>query len=475
MLFNSFQFIIAFLPLVLSIYWILGRLKLFFISRIWIVFSSLFFYGYWEKDYVYLIIISVITNYLISLLLINEKNYLYFNNKTIKKIIVLLGIFFNLALLGYYKYFDFFIENLNYLSGTQLTLHNIILPLAISFFTLQQIAFLVDSFEGIVKEKSFVNYAMFVTFFPQLIAGPIVHHKEMMPQFKTKSLAFIPQSFMLGVFIFSIGLFKKVIIADTLSVWADSGFENADLLSTLSAWATSVTYSFQLYFDFSGYTDMAIGLALLFNIKLPHNFNSPFISTNIIEFWSRWHMTLTNFFTTYIYTPMLMTGKKVTFFKAMVAIFITMQIAGIWHGAEWKYVVFGALHGCALVICHVWKRNGYKFKINKLLAWLFTFMFISVTFTIFRGDDLDQSLSIIQKMFIYVPSSSYTQEVALMNWVYLFSSSFIVFHKYNTLTFLKEEKYKTYLTIFLLLLSFLHLNYFKINNNFEMSFIYFNF
>ena len=197
MLFNSFQFIIAFLPLVLSIYWILGRLKLFFISRIWIVFSSLFFYGYWEKDYVYLIIISVITNYLISLLLINEKNYLYFNNKTIKKIIVLLGIFFNLALLGYYKYFDFFIENLNYLSGTQLTLHNIILPLAISFFTLQQIAFLVDSFEGIVKEKSFVNYAMFVTFFPQLIAGPIVHHKEMMPQFKTKSLAFIPHSFML--------------------------------------------------------------------------------------------------------------------------------------------------------------------------------------------------------------------------------------------------------------------------------------
>lgn len=475
MLFNSFEFILVFLPIVLSVYWVLVHFKLFFISRIWIVLSSLFFYGYWRIDYVYLILISVITNYLISHLLINKKEYSYFNNRKLRKIFFLLGIFFNLSLLGYYKYFDFFIENLNYLSGMQLTLHNIVLPLAISFFTLQQIAFIVDSYEGIVKEKSFVNYAMFVTFFPQLIAGPIVHHKDMMPQFTSKSLEFIPKSFMLGVFIFSIGLFKKVIIADTLSVWADASFENADLLSTVSAWAASVTYSFQLYFDFSGYTDMAIGLGLLFNIRLPHNFNSPFISTNIIEFWSRWHITLTNFITTYIYTPILMAGNKVTFVKAMVAIFITMQIAGIWHGAEWKYVVFGFLHGGALVICHVWKRNIYKFKFYKSLAWFFTFIFIIVTFTIFRGEDLDQSFSIIKKMFFYVPSSPDTHEVDLINWIYLFFFSFIIFHKNNTLSFLKEEKFNLYLTIFLFLICLFHLNYFQISNNFGMSFIYFNF
>lgn len=281
------------------IYFALNKQKLTKASKSFLVFSSLFFYSYWNILYLPLILISMLFNYTIGLTLAKV------NKKVSNKTLLSIGIISNLALLGYFKYADFFIDNVNFIFSANLPSLNIILPLAISFFTFQQIAYLVDSYRQQTKEYDFLNYALFVTFFPQLIAGPIVHHKEMMPQFanlKNKLINY--KNIALGLFIFSFGLFKKVIIADTFAIWATNGFDNATTLSFIEAWATSLSYTFQLYFDFSGYTDMAIGLALLFNIKLPINFNSPYKSLNIQEFWRRWHITLSRFLKDYIYIPL---------------------------------------------------------------------------------------------------------------------------------------------------------------------------
>ena len=291
---------------------------------------------------------SIIVNYIVTYAMIDhdvsKKHYLS------KKSLLQFGLLFNIGLLVYFKYMDFFITNTNSLFNTNIELLHLALPLAISFFTLQQIAFLIDSHEGLVKEKNLLNYIIFVTFFPQLIAGPIVHHKEMMPQFanirnKVKNY----KNVAIGLFIFNIGLFKKVVIADTFSVWATAGFDTALTLNLIEAWATSLSYTFQLYFDFSGYTDMAIGAALLFNIKLPINFNSPYKATGMIDFWQRWHITLSSFITTYIYTPLLRSFDNLTFHKAMFATVITFLIAGLWHGASWMFVIFGGLHGLGLI------------------------------------------------------------------------------------------------------------------------------
>jgi alginate O-acetyltransferase complex protein AlgI len=473
LLFNSFEFILFFLPIALFGYYALNYFNLFGVSKIWVIISSLFFYAYSNINYLPLILTSVVINYFFSYLIINYENLSIKKSRISKKGYLILGILFNIAVLGYYKYHDFFIENINYFSGSDFILHNLALPLAISFFTLKQIAFIVDSYEGLVKEKSIINYTIFVTFFPQLIAGPIVHHREMMPQFNVENCKFLYGNFKLGLFIFSIGLFKKVMLADTLSIWVDNSFSNAETLSILAAWTASITYSFQLYFDFSGYTDMALGLALLFNIKLPHNFNSPFLASSIIEFWSRWHITLTNFITTYIYTPILKSSKKISFTWAMLATFFTFQVAGIWHGAEWKYILFGALHGLALVVNHIWKK--FKFKLNRFIAWLVTFTFISITFTIFRAEDVNQSLIIIQRMFGLNSNILSIFQHDFLNLFYLFILSFIVFQNKNTLFFLKEKIFNNYLTVFLLLISFYHLNYFQISNDFGTKFIYFNY
>lgn len=281
------------------IYFALNKQKLTKASKSFLVFSSLFFYSYWNILYLPLILISMLFNYTIGLTLAKV------NKKVSNKTLLSIGIISNLALLGYFKYADFFIDNVNFIFSANLPSLNIVLPLAISFFTFQQIAYLVDSYRQQTKEYDFLNYALFVTFFPQLIAGPIVHHKEMMPQFanlKNKLINY--KNIALGLFIFSFGLFKKVIIADTFAIWATNGFDNATTLSFIEAWTTSLSYTFQLYFDFSGYTDMAIGLALLFNIKLPINFNSPYKSLNIQEFWRRWHITLSRFLKDYIYIPL---------------------------------------------------------------------------------------------------------------------------------------------------------------------------
>ena len=397
MLFNSYEFIFVFLPISLFVYFYLNHKRLTAASKSWLVFASLFFYSWWNIAYLPLILTSVLFNYAIASAIVeyDKLKKKYFSKKSLLQI----GLVFNIGLLVYFKYADFFISNTNSLVNTDIGLLHLVLPLAISFFTLQQIAFLVDSYEGLVKEKSFLDYTIFVTFFPQLIAGPIVHHKEMMPQFVSmKNKVKNYKNITVGLFIFSIGLFKKVIIADTFAIWATAGFDTATTLNLLEAWIVSLSYTFQLYFDFSGYTDMAIGAALLFNIKLPINFNSPYKATGVIDFWQRWHITLSGFITIYIYTPLVKSFNKLTFHKAMIATIVTFLIAGLWHGASWMFVIFGGLHGLGIVVNHYWQKK-IKIKINKILAWLITFNFVNITFVFFRAKEWNDAIKILSSMF----------------------------------------------------------------------------
>ena len=331
-------------------------------------------------------------NYVLGVQLSKEKKGIKHHSN---KIVLTIGIIANLVLLGYFKYADFFISNINIVLGSDIPLLHLALPLAISFYTFQQIAYLVDSYRGETKEYDFLNYSVFVTFFPQLIAGPIVHHSEMMPQFKTvRNQVKNYRNIAVGLFIFSIGLFKKVVIADSFAVWANNGFDVAETLSFFEAWVTSLSYTFQLYFDFSGYTDMAIGIALLFNIKLPINFNSPYKATSIQDFWRRWHITLSRFLKEYIYIPL--GGNRKGEIRTYTNLFSTFLLGGIWHGAGWTFVVWGAMHGLALVIHRAWQQLG--FKMHALLGWFITFNFINVAWVFFRANTFEDALKVLGGM-----------------------------------------------------------------------------
>ena len=392
MLFNSYEFIFAFLPITFFIYFYLNHKRLTEASKGFLVFASLFFYSWWNIAYLPIILTSMLFNYGIGNSLNNKEGHHRFS----KKSILTFGIILNIALLGYFKYTDFFIENINLLSDGNIPTLDLALPLAISFFTFQQISYLVDSYRQETKEYDFLNYALFVTFFPQLIAGPIVHHKEMMPQFaKTRNKVKNYRNIAMGLFIFSIGLFKKVVIADTFAVWATQGFDVSTTLNLFEAWATSLSYTFQLYFDFSGYTDMAIGLALLFNIRLPINFNSPYKATNIQDFWRRWHITLSRFLKDYVYIPL--GGNRKGEFRTYNNLLATFIIGGIWHGAGWTFVFWGFLHGIALVIHRAWSKLG--FKIWTWLAWLITFNFVNIAWVFFRAKDWDDAVKVLGSMF----------------------------------------------------------------------------
>ncbi|TLP37803.1 MBOAT family O-acyltransferase [Arcobacter arenosus] len=395
MLFNSYEFIFIFLPITFFIYFYLNSKRLTEVAKGFLVFSSLFFYSYWEIKYLPIILASMLFNYVIGTTL--SKYDIKKNKKTFsKKSILIFGIICNVALLGYFKYADFFIENFNLFAGSDIELLHLLLPLAISFFTFQQIAYLVDSYRKETKEYDFLNYALFVTFFPQLIAGPIVHHKEMMPQFANiKNKIKNYKNIALGIFIFSMGLFKKVIIADTFAVWANTGFDVAQTLNFFEAWATSLSYTFQLYFDFSGYTDMAIGIALLFNIKLPINFNSPYKALDIQDFWRRWHITLSRFLRDYIYIPLGGNRKGPT--RTYVNLLATFVIGGFWHGAGWTFIFWGFLHGVALAVHRLWQTIG--FKLPKMIAWIITFNFVNIAWVFFRAKEWDDAIKVLSSMF----------------------------------------------------------------------------
>lgn len=392
MLFNSFEFIFIFFPLILILYFGLASRGKVSGSKLLLVGGSLLFYSYWNVLYLPLIVFSMLFNYYLGSYLIGHSVE---SAKIKRKRLLTLGIFFNLSLLGYFKYTDFFIKNINYVFTLKLPLQNILLPLVISFFTFQQIAYLVDSYRGETSEYDLSNYMLFVTFFPQLIAGPIVHHKEMMPQFASEeNLSANYNNFLRGFFIFSLGFFKKVVIADTFAIWANIGFDEVTTLGFFEAWGTSLSYTFQLYFDFSGYVDMAIGAALFLNIKLPMNFNSPYKALNIQDFWRRWHMTLSRFLRDYVYIPL--GGNKIGPYRTYVNLFATFLIGGIWHGASWMFVIWGAMHGAALVLHRIWQSSGLR--LNRWVAWFVTFNFVNMAWVFFRSSDLETALRVLRGM-----------------------------------------------------------------------------
>ena len=393
MLFSTYEFIFAFLPITFFVYFYLNKKRLTTASKAWLVLTSLFFYSWWNVAYLPLILVSMLFNYVIGSAL-SESNES--KKRPSRKVILTLGISSNIALLAYFKYVDFFIENLNYLPNVEIETLNLALPLAISFFTFQQIAYLVDSYRLETKEYDFLNYAVFVSFFPQLIAGPIVHHKEMMPQFDSNRSKIINyQNILMGIFIFAIGLFKKVVIADSLAIWVAVGFDDTTTLNFFEAWATSLSYTFQLYFDFSGYVDMAIGIGLLFNIKLPVNFNSPYKATNIQDFWRRWHMTLSRFLRDYVYIPM--GGNRVGPFRIYFNLLATFVIGGIWHGAGWTFIFWGFLHGMALIVQRVW--SFFNIKLWSWLSWFITFNFVNIAWVFFRAEEWKDALKVLKAMF----------------------------------------------------------------------------
>ena len=384
--------------MLIGYFWLLHN-RLILGSKVWLVGGSLFFYGYWNIIYIPLLLGSIFVNFSVGSAMADapKKNQKTKLLKTFSsKGLLLFGIFFNIALLAYFKYTDFFLTNFNGIFGANIPLPHIILPLGISFFTFTQIAFLVDAYKQEVKEVDLVRYMLFVTYFPHLLAGPILHHKEMMPQFANKwNYAVRWRNIAGGLFLFSIGLFKKVIIADFFADYANYFYADTINLDMLQAWATSLSYTLQLYFDFSGYTDMAIGVSLLFNIKLPINFNSPYKATSIQDFWRRWHITLSRFLRDYIYIPL--GGNRKGNFRTSVNLMATFIIGGVWHGAGWTYIFWGFLHGVALVINHIWKSLG--FRLPTLLAWFLTFNFVNLTWVFFRAPTWEDAMNVVTMMF----------------------------------------------------------------------------
>ena len=396
MLFNSYAFLFVFLPASLLGYFALatrGRR----VAAAWLAGCSLFFYGYWDYRYVPLLLASIAWNFAIGSRLSRHAG------TAPGRRWLALGVGVNLSLLVYYKYADFFISVANSV-GASWPLLDVVLPIGISFFTFTQIAFLVDAYRGKAKDYDPVNYALFVTYFPHLIAGPILHHKEMMPQFE-RARSYRPQlgNFAIGLTIFALGLAKKVLIADNLAPHAAPVFtpDREETVTFFVAWSGALAYTFQLYFDFSGYSDMAIGLARLFGVQLPLNFASPYKAASIGEFWRRWHMTLSRFLRDYLYIPL--GGNRRGSLRRYVNLLVTMVLGGLWHGAGWPFVVWGALHGVYLVIHQAWRRlveaTGLRaFPGSRALAVALTFMAVVVAWVFFRAPDVDTALAVLGGM-----------------------------------------------------------------------------
>ncbi|MCK5877277.1 MAG: MBOAT family protein [Candidatus Marithrix sp.] len=396
MLFNSLVFILIFLPIVLSLYLGLEYLRKPAIAIIWLFITSLFFYAWWNWPYVLLLLGSIIGNYWLGKSL----------TRWHKKSLLIFAVSANLLLIGYYKYHNFFLENLNYVSGLQLPYAEIFLPLGISFFTFQQIAFLIDIYRKQVQVTSFSNYALFISFFPQLIAGPIVHYQEIVPQMgQRRSFTTINQDLQIGLTIFLIGLFKKFAIADTLAIYASPIFVQADSLVVLDgmiAWRATFAYAFQIYFDFSGYSDMAIGLGRLFGFRLPLNFFSPYKALNISDFWRCWHITLSRFLRDYLYIPL--GGNKKGQLRLIVNLLTVMFLGGLWHGAGWNFIIWGMLHGFYLACYHGFNNircylPNFPTFITQLAAWFITFIAICIAWVFFRAETLPGALHMLQAMF----------------------------------------------------------------------------
>lgn len=391
MLFNSYVFLFLFLPITLIFYFYLLKQKLVLGSKIFLVIASLFFYGYWNINYIFLLLLSIFVNYGVGLTLINDTKI-----KISRKAVLLFGILFNIGLLGYFKYTDFFIENFNWIFSTNFSLLHLVLPLAISYFTFQQIAFLIDSYRYETKEYEFLDYLVFITFFPQLLMGPIMYHKEIFPQFKNVwNFKIKWENIALGLFIFSIGLAKKTLLGDPLTDYAQNAFNHAQDLSMIEAWYASISYVLSYYFDLSGYADMAIGIGKMFNINIPINFNSPYKARNFADYWQRWHITLSRFLSDYVYKILggSRRGTKLMYLNIM----ITFFISGFWHGAGWTFVVWGIINGIFVVIAHMMKK--LNIKMNYFIAWGLMFLGLIVTRILFVSSSFSDAWYVTYTLF----------------------------------------------------------------------------
>lgn len=402
MLFNSYEFLLCFLPATLLGFYLISAQGGRRAGVAWLVLASLFFYGWWNPKYVFLLLMSLTFNYSVAVTIANTPP------STRRTGIFIFGIVTNLAVLGYFKYANFFVSNIGLLTGTDYALETIILPLGISFYTFQKIAFLVDAYRGETKEFDFLRYCLFVTFFPQLIAGPIVHHQDVIPQFARPTMfRFSKINFSVGLTIFIIGLFKKSVLADDVAVYANpifSAAQNQQHLAWLEVWFGALAYTLQLYFDFSGYSDMAIGLARMFNVRLPMNFHSPYKAINIVDFWRRWHMTLSRFLRDYVYISL--GGNRRGLVRRYLNLWATMLIGGLWHGAGWTFIAWGALHGSYLVINHAWHWLQKSLSIAPIQRWYtillartITFIAVVIGWVLFRAESFSSAWSMLQTMF----------------------------------------------------------------------------
>jgi alginate O-acetyltransferase complex protein AlgI len=417
MLFTTATFAFLFLPIALIGYYLLGARSQ-GLTALWLFLASLFFYGYWLPEFTLLLLLSIGGNFACGWAIARAAGKAKPPQKTVAgKAWLVAGIVFNLGLLGYFKYANFFVDNLNAVFGTGWDLAKVILPIGISFYSFTQIAYLVDVWRGLVHEHQPIRYGLFVSFFPQLVAGPVLHHSQMMPQFAQASVyRFDAGNFCGGLVIFGIGLFKKIVLADGIAPYADAVFVPADggaLPTTTEAWVGALAYTAQLYFDFSAYSDMAIGLSWMFNIRIPYNFNSPYKALSITDFWRRWHMTLSTFLRDYLYVPL--GGNRRGKVRRYVNLGLTMVLGGLWHGAGWTFVLWGALHGGYLMVNHAFRASTQRLGIAErlggsrtfaLASWTLTFLCVVIAWVFFRAETLDGAVRIVSAMFGLRPAAA---------------------------------------------------------------------
>lgn len=390
MLFNSYVFLALFLPITWCIYYLFNHYKWYRLAQGSLVIASFVFYGYEDYHLCFVLLGTILVNYLIHYLFVEK-----IQNNLWRKILLVFGIAGNFGLLFYFKYFNFFLENLNRFANGDYVMRNIVMPLGISFFTFQQVSFVVDSYKREVNFVQFWDYALFVSFFPQLVAGPIVLHKEMVPQFadmSKKKLHF--ENLIQGLEYLILGFAKKVLIADQFGRICDAGYNAVYELNSFSALLSISAFTLEIYFDFSGYCDMAIGLGKLFNFEIPLNFDSPYKAVTIAEFWKRWHMTLTRFLTTYLYIPL--GGNRKGTIRTCINVMIVFTLSGLWHGAQWTFVLWGMLHGLMMVIYRIGRQLWDR--LPKAFLWLCTFIFVNFAWTFFRADYFGQAFQLFKSV-----------------------------------------------------------------------------
>ena len=390
MLFNSYIFVLLFFPVCLLGYFGLNHFRWYKASQLFLLLMSLWFYGYFNPNYLVIILSSIVLNYGFNILFRKVQQC------QCRKWILAVAVLFNVGILFYFKYFDFFMVNASALIGTDYTLKNILLPLGISFFTFQQLSYVIDCYKNEVPQYDFLQYASFVVYFPQLIAGPIVTHDELVPQFNDESKKhFNWDNMAQGLYIFALGMAKKVLIADVFGNAVNWAFGNVNALDSTNAILSMLAYTIQIYFDFSGYCDMAIGIGKMMNIDLPLNFNSPYKAITIADFWSRWHKTLTRFFTKYIYIPL--GGSRRGMLRTCINTMTVFLISGIWHGANWTFILWGCLHGIFSVMYKVFSKQIDR--LPKVLNWLITFLFVNMAWVLFRADSVTQAFAFLGNVF----------------------------------------------------------------------------